>query len=529
MVLHSRSLQFMRFFGTLLCTALCCATLMLCGRARAQGAAVPETPPFGSNLFQGNFAQGKSALTLQTGDRILLRLWGEKTFDGVLEIDADGNITLPDIGAVPMAGLPGEQLEQAVRSKLGASGISDIQIYVSPLDMRPVSIFVTGFVPKPGNYTGSPSDTVLSFLDRAGGIDSTRGSYRNIRLMRKGEKVATFDLYPFVLHGAIPYIRLQDGDTIVVGEKGPSVIATGEVRNSARFEFTPGNVKGTDLIALADPQPRASHVSITGARKGAPYNLYLPLREFRSLRLANGDQARFLADTPGDTIMIEAEGAIRGASRFPVRRNATLRDIQNYIAVDPDRANLQGLHIKRKSVAVRQKKAIEEALRRLEQNAYTATSSSSEEAQIRAKEAEMITSFIAKAKEVRPEGVVVVGSQGITANLALEDEDVIVIPEKTDVVLISGEVMMPQAIVWSEDKSLNDYIRGAGGFTNRADTSGLIVVRPSGEVVPDASDIEPGDQVLVLPRFESKNLQVIKDISQVLYQIAVACKVILDL
>ena len=141
----------------------------------------------------------------------------------------------------------------------------------------------------------------------------------------------------------------------------------------------------------------------------------------------------------------------------------------------------------------------------------------------------MITSFIAKAKEVRPEGVVVVGSQGITANLALEDEDVIVIPEKTDVVLISGEVMMPQAIVWSEDKSLNDYIRGAGGFTNRADTSGLIVVRPSGEVVPDASDIEPGDQVLVLPRFESKNLQAIKDISQVLYQIAVACKVILDL
>ena len=89
--------------------------------------------------------------------------------------------------------------------------------------------------------------------------------------------------------------------------------------------------------------------------------------------------------------------------------------------------------------------------------------------------------------------------------------------------------MMPQAIVWSRDKDLDDYIDGAGGFSNRADTSNLIVVRPSGEVIPRASRIEPGDQVLVLPRVESKNLQAVKDISQVLYQIAVACKVILDI
>jgi len=96
-------------------------------------------------------------------------------------------------------------------------------------------------------------------------------------------------------------------------------------------------------------------------------------------------------------------------------------------------------------------------------------------------------------------------------------------------VLISGEVMMPQAIVWNKDKDMDDYIKGAGGFSNRADESNLIVVHPSGEVVPRAKEVLPGDQVLVLPRVESKNLQAVKDISQVLYQVAVACKVILDL
>lgn len=502
-------------------------------------AVAPATPasgepaPFGSNLFQGHFAQNTTtASSLQGGDRLVVRLWGSRTFDEIMVIDSEGMITLPDLGRIPVAGLPKEpreQIEQAVRSKLNAAGVSDVEVYVRPLDTQPVSLFVTGFVPRPGNYTGTPSDTILSFLDRAGGIDSKRGSYRAIRLLRQGSEVGAFDLYPFVLKGEMPHIRFQDGDTIVVGEKGPSVVASGEIRNTARFEFKKENLTGAALADLADPQSRASHVSLTGSRNGAPYNLYLPLREFRTLRLESGDQVRFLADTPGDTIMIEAQGAIRGASRFPVRRNARLRDIQSYIAVEPDRANLAGLYIKRKSVAVRQKKAIEDALRRLEQNAYTATSASSDEAQIRSKEAEMLSNFISRARDVQPEGIVVVGTKGNIADLALEDGDIIVIPEKTDVVLISGEVMMPQAIVWDKNKELGDYIRGAGGFSNRADTSNLLVVRPSGEVFPNTSQIEPGDQVLILPRVESKSLQAVKDISQVLYQVAVAAKVILDI
>ena len=505
--------------------------------ATASATAAPAAPasepaPFGTNLFQGHFSQSSASKVIQSGDRLIMRLWGGRTMDDILTVDPEGMITIPDIGRVPVAGLPidaKEPLEQAIKSKLNAAGVVDVEMYIRPMDTQPVSIFVTGFVPRPGNYTGTPSDTILAFLDKAGGIDSKRGSYRNIRVLRQGQEVGSFDLYPFVLKGAMPHIRFQDGDTVVVGEKGPSVITFGEVRNTARFEFKPDELTGAKLIELADPQPRATHVSLSGSRGGAPYNLYLPMNDFKALRLESGDQVRFLADRPGDTIMIEAQGAIRGASRCPVRRNTRLHEVMSYIAVEPGRANLEGLYIKRKSVAVRQKKAIEDALRRLEQNAYTATSASSDEAQIRSKEAEMLSSFISRAKEVQPEGVVVVGTKGNIADLALEDGDVIVIPEKTDVVLISGEVMMPQAIVWNKDKDMDDYIKGAGGFSNRADESNLIVVHPSGEVIPRAKEVLPGDQVLVLPRVESKNLQAVKDISQVLYQVAVACKVILDL
>ena len=460
--------------------------------ATASAPAAPAAPaadpaPFGTNLFQGHFSQSSTSKVIQSGDRLIMRLWGGRTMDDILTVDPEGMITIPDVGRVPVAGLPidaKEPLEQAIKSKLNAAGVVDVEMYIRPMDTQPVSIFVTGFVPRPGNYTGTPSDTILAFLDKAGGIDSKRGSYRNIRVLRQGQEVGSFDLYPFALKGAMPHIRFQDGDTVVVGEKGPSVITSGEVRNTARFEFKPGELTGAKLIELADPQPRATHVSLSGSRGGAPYNLYLPMNDFKALRLENGDQIRFLADRPGDTIMVEAQGAIRGASRFPVRRNTRLHEVMSYIAVEPGRANLEGLYIKRKSVAVRQKKAIEDALRRLEQNAYTATSARSDEAQIRSKEAEMLSNFISRAKEVQPEGVVVVGTKGNIADLALEDGDVIVIREKTDVVLISGEVMMPQAIVWNKDKDMDDYIKGAGGFSNRADESNLIVVHPSGEVVP---------------------------------------------
>ncbi|WP_298065761.1 SLBB domain-containing protein [uncultured Mailhella sp.] len=467
---------------------------------------------------------------LQEGDRILVRMWGSLSMDEVCTI-SEGSLELPGVGQIPVAGLSrntAEQIQQAILSKLNVAGITGVQVYARPLDTQGISVFVTGFVSRPGSYAGMPSDTVLFFLDKAGGVDARRGSYRDIKILRRQQVMASADLYAFALQGRIPSFRFQNGDTIVVEEKGPSVSVSGEVRNAARFEFEKGKLTGEALIRLADPNSRATHVSITGFRGGTPYNQYLPLRDFSRLRLENDDQVRFLADAAGDTIMVEAQGAILGASRFPLKRSARLQEVMSYISVDPERANLGGLYLRRKSTAREQKKAIDDALARLEHNAYTATSSSNDEAQIRAKEAEMLSSFIARARQVQPEGIVVVGSGGRIADIALEDGDVIVIPEKTDVVLISGEVLMPQAVVWNADRSMKEYIRSAGGFSNRADTSNIIVVHPDGEVVPRAGAVQPGDHIMVMPRVDSKNMQAVKEISQILYQIAVACKVILD-
>lgn len=512
---------------------LLCLAYMLFPVPTARGA----EEPFAANLFRGNFAAGRSAeaLVLEPGDRVVLRLWGGHTFDGTLVVDAEGNIALPGDdtsdgqarhGVIPVAGLTPDKLIETLKSKFAATGGADTQVYAAPLDTRPVAVFVTGRVNKPGRYTGLPNDSVPAFLDKAGGIDPVRGSYRSVRLLRDERTVATVDLYPFAQKGLLPQLRMREGDTLVVDERGPAVETSGEVRTAARFEFLPGEATGAALVALTEPHNRASHVTLNGTRKGAPYAVHLPVSAFSALALQDGDKAVFTADTFSDTIMIQVRGAVRGAARFPVRRGARLSEVRKYIAVEPGRADVQSLYITRRSVAERQKKAIDDALQRLEQAAFTVTSASAEEAQIRSKEAEMLSKFVERAKTMEPEGIVLIDKE----DLALEDGDVIVIPEKSDVVMVSGEVQMPQAVIWTKKKKFNDYIKAAGGYSSRADTSSSLIMRRNGAVLHSEDvEVSPGDQILVLPKMESKTMQAVKDVALVLYQVAVSSRLILGL
>lgn len=126
------------------------------------------------------------------------------------------------------------------------------------------------------------------------------------------------------------------------------------------------------------------------------------------------------------------------------------------------------------------------------------------------------------------------------ANVLLEPNDTIFVPGVTDLIQIGGEVMLPQAVVYNPDATAADYIAWAGGFTQRADDERILVIRKNGLVEFDSIagitrsskegevELKPGDQVIVLPATDAKTLQAVKDITQIIYQIAVAANVALD-
>ena len=492
--------------------------------------------PFASNLFEGRFAStfsdtASNDYVLAPGDRIVIRVWGVRAYDDVLVVDQQGNIFIPEVGPVHVGGLTNSQLLSTVRGAISRVYTNNVQVYVNLQSAQPVAVYVTGFVNHPGRYAGGSVDSVLSFVDRAGGIDPARGSYRHIEIIRGGKSIAKLDLYLFALQGKVPQLRLKNGDVILVNEKGVSVSAYGLLREEAQYEFSkPAAAKGSGLIELASPLKNVSHVSVTGTRNKAPFNKYFTVEAFKDFKLADGDIVEFVADKPGETIMATVTGAITGASRYPVKKTVKLRDLLRQVEVEPELAATDAVYLRRKSVARDQKAVIQDSLHRLEKAALTATSATPEEANVRVEEAKLIQDFVKRASLLEPDGVIVVSRGGQVNDIWLEDGDEIVIPQKSNVVQITGEVVMPKSIAFEEGMSLDDYLAAAGGVSDRGDEKHILVAKQNGEVgLAEHLGIKAGDRILVLPKVDVKSLLLAKDLMTIVYQIAVATKVAVGL
>ena len=491
-------------------------------------------PPYGANLFAGGYETERSDgmndnYLIAPGDKLNIWIWGAVNFSNVVTVDSQGNIFIPDVGPINVKNVPASQINDLVTSSIGEVFTNNVNIYVNLLTTTPVSVFVTGPVIRPGQYAGQSSDSVLYFLKRAGGIDSDRGSYRQIKVLRQNQVIQQIDLYEFMQKGRMPKFSLKDQDVILVEPQGPMINVAGKVRNPFRFELKQRNTLGSELANYALPLAKVSHVGIIGDRPSGPFSIYLPYKDFANVQLKDGDKVLFNDDMHAQVYDVQVTGSYLGPSYFTVRKQTKLHDLLNHIPIDPKLADYGSIYVMRKSVAARQKEMLDESLNRLERSVFTAPASSDGEASIRAKEAELVMQFVEKARKIQPLGKVVVADKGIIANIQLEQGDQIVIPNKTDLIEIGGEVLTPQAVVFNANADLDDYVAWAGGFTERADDKRIAVVHANGLVeFKGQGSVQPGDQILILPKVDSKTMQAVKDITQIIYQIAVAANVVLD-
>ncbi|GAB0826054.1 polysaccharide biosynthesis/export family protein [Escherichia coli] len=491
-------------------------------------------PPYGANLFAGGYETERSDglndnYLIAPGDKLNIWIWGAVNFSNVVTVDNQGNIFIPDVGPINVKNVAASKVNNLVTSHISEVFTNNVNVYVNLLTATPVSVFVTGPVIRPGQYAGQSSDSVLYFLKRAGGIDSDRGSYRHIKVLRQNRVVQQIDLYEFMQQGKMPKLSLKDQDVILVEPQGPMINVAGKVRNPFRFELKNTTALGSELIDYALPLAKVSHVGVIGDRSNGPFSVYMPYKDFDRIQLSDGDKVLFNDDMHAQVYDVQVMGSYRGPSYFTVRKETRLHDLLNHIPIDPNMADYGSIYIMRKSVAARQKEMLEDSLNRLERSVFTAPASSDGEASIRTKEAELVMRFVEKARKIKPLGKVVVSDKGVIANILLEQGDQIVIPNKTDLIQVGGEVMMPQAVVYNKNASLEDYVAWAGGYTDRANDKRIAVVHANGLMeFKDGGDVMPGDQILVMPKVDSKMMQSIKDITQVIYQVAVAANVVLN-
>ncbi len=184
----------------------------------------------------------------------------------------------------------------------------------------------------------------------------------------------------------------------------------------------------------------------------------------------------------------------------------------------------------RRSVAERQRRMLEVSLRVLERSALTARSMTMEEAALRGREADDVIRFIDRARQVQPLGQVVLAGRESVMDTLLEDGDILVIPERSSIVMVHGEVTHPTAIAYDSRSTVDDYVDLAGGTIQRSRDTRILLVRQDGTFVESRrARPNPGDQILVLPKVGVRRLEVARGITQILFQIAVVAQVALDL
>ncbi|HEY5410611.1 MAG TPA: polysaccharide biosynthesis/export family protein [Caulobacteraceae bacterium] len=489
---------------------------------------------FGTQLFSGSFAGTRPAdhpdYLIQPGDQVVVNLYGAVNSGGTQVVDASGNIFVVGIGPIKVGGAPASNLNAVVTQAVGKVFTGAVSVYTAISNAGTIGVFVSGDVFRPGRFVGGTHDSILYFLNQAGGIDAN-GTYRAITVRRAGQVVATFDLYDFILKGDTPPFHFQEGDTIFVGPRGALVGATGILAIPYAFEAPPNApMTGADLIRLSRPEPTQTGVVVHGYRNGAPRQAYFTMDEFSRVVLNEGDHVIFSASGILQTITVTIQGEVNGPGVFVMPRGSELSQLLARIPLEGTQIEPKWVHLQRASVAGQQKQAITDELYNLQKQVLTSSPPTNSAAQLATAQATLVAQFVSQAQNIQPTGNIAVYTNGQFHDMMLQDNDIVVLPNRTDVVLVTGEVLSPSGLAHADGMDIDGYVARAGGFAAHANKHKFVLMHPDGSgVVAGPHDRpQPGDQILVVPNIGNENLQVFIDLSQLLFQMVLSSATVIS-
>ena len=179
---------------------------------------------------------------------MVIDIWGASQNTIRQTISPDGTINLQELGPAYLSGLTVEEAGRFLKAELGkVYSNENNQIRVTLGNTRTIQVNIMGEVVQPGTYALSAFSTVFHALYRAGGVNPI-GSLRDVRLVRNGKKIASVDVYEFIMEGRMTDdISLQEGDVVIVPAYESLVKLSGKVKRPMRFEMKEGETLATLL------------------------------------------------------------------------------------------------------------------------------------------------------------------------------------------------------------------------------------------------------------------------------------------
>ena len=433
------------------------------------------------NTFQTSFMpinepNPDSGYMLDVGDVLQVQLVGanENNIEELL-INADGSITLEDIGEIVIAGLSLNDASQLIKSKVNSSFIGT-EAFINLIEIRDVNILVTGNAENPGIYTLTGNSNILQALLAAGGI-SEFGSLREINLIRDDVIVETLDIYDLLIEGKYSIKkRLRSGDVVFVEARKNIITIAGAVNRPAKYEAL-DDQKLISIIEYANGINRTAdleNISLERMVDGSLKTIAVPNDSyFKAIDVQDGDSI-YIREYPYRQAKIS--GAVLKPGSYTMAAGQTINDLiekaggytENAYQFGAIYLNEDAKKVNELSKEILYQEFLDSIIAASQQNIGDLTP---------------VVKLTEDIKNTSPNGRVVINllNDASIDLYNIKEGDELFVPERNNVVYVYGEISSEGAVMYSDNEDVEFFVEKSGGYKKFADNESIYILHPNGE------------------------------------------------
>lgn len=481
-------------------------------RSGSLGATVDQNPPIEGRVDPATYRVGP-------GDEFALR-YSDLSDPRILRVGPAGDLLLPDVGAIPVAGLTLLETEARVHERLRPF-LRGKGFALSLQRPRRFRLRVLGEVGSPGTVMLQAPARASDAIAAAGGVGSA-GVHRGIRV-RRGTDTLLVDLVRAARAGDLEADPLVfESDALFVPARGATIEALGAFPHPERYDFVPGDRVG-DLVAVAGGvAPDAALEEATLERiDAAGGRERMPLRLDRALAAPDGlDDVELRA---GDRIYVPRRahwlegrtafvmGEVARPGPYPIEEGVDrVRSLIRRAGGYTTEADTAGLRVDRDWEAAPR----DTAFLRLAQDRDAVLSPADREYLVLSwRERRAVSADVG--------GLLAKGDE--RGDVPLMNGDRILVPRRFASVSVQGEVLAPGYVPYRQGWNAGDYVSAAGGYTSRANRGrARVTLGVTGRQVGarEAGPLRAGDIVWIPAKPEKSTWAVLREVLTTAAEIA---------
>jgi protein involved in polysaccharide export with SLBB domain len=349
-------------------------------------------------------------------------------------------------------------------------------------------------------------------------------------------KILSVDLREALAGNQVDNIILQSRDRLLIHKSlakvdAPTVDIRGEVAKPGRYPLTT-NMRVEDLVRVAGGLKRSASADSADLTRfiaggGANEHMQIKLASALSgdvndnLSLKNGDvlAVRQIPQWNDLSASVSVKGEVQHPATYGIEPGERLSSLLGRCNGFTAQAYPYGAVLIRKEVRDLEMRSHLELVTRIkneERYLQSMPEGDQDQKNVKLTAIAQTDTVLAQLESTAPVGRVVIHIPSdpkrlskTAADIPLRDGDVLIVPKKTNYVMVSGQVFNPTAVSYLPGKSAKFYLSQAGGFTQVADKKAVFVIRGDGSVVsaknnsgfwlgdPLNAVLKPGDSIVV--------------------------------